>query len=81
MAAPAFTRRSRFFVPSPTPPGSLRSPPPPSRGFPFGPVSSHLPPPPSRASRATPTSIRRFARHPPPPDGFLSARSSPNFLY
>ena len=40
MAVPAFTRRGRFFVPSPTPPA-------------------------------------RFARCPPPPGGFLSARLSP----
>lgn len=40
MAGPAFTRRARFFVPSPAPPA-------------------------------------RFARCPPPPGGFLSARSWP----
>ena len=44
MAAQAFTCLGRFFVPHPR----LASLATPSRGFPFGPVSSHLPPPPSR---------------------------------
>ena len=35
MAGPAFTRRPRFFVPSPTPPRLASLATPPSRGFPF----------------------------------------------
>ena len=53
MAAPAFTRRSRFFVPSPTPPARYaRCPPLPGASFR------------PRFFAPSPTPIARFARHP-----------------